>query len=69
MLMNKRIGVAWLLLLNPLSARAFFWAFFLYRKFDFVTQFLRNGSTKIQSFVYHFVENFKLLHENVKVFS
>ena len=26
-----------------------------YRKFDFVTQFLRNGSTKIQSFGYHFV--------------
>ena len=56
--------------INPLSARAFFWAFFLkYRKFDFVTQFLRNGSTKIQSFVYHFVENFKLLHEKVKMFS
>ena len=27
-----------------------------------------NGSTKIQSFVYHFVENFKLLHENVNFF-
>ena len=56
--------------LNPLRARAFFWAlFFNYRKFDFVTQFLRNESTKIQSFVYHFVENFKLLHENVKFLS
>ena len=50
--------------INPLSARAFFGAFFKYRKFDFVTQFLRNGSTKMQSFVYHFVENFKLLQEN-----
>ena len=29
-------------------------------------QFLRNGSTKLQGFVYHFVGNFKLLHENVK---
>ena len=39
-------------LFNPLSARAFFWAFLeKYRKFDFVTQFLRNGSTKIQGFV------------------
>ena len=56
--------------LNPLRARAFFWAlFFNYRKFNFVTQFLRNESTKIQSFVYHFVENFKFLHENVKFLS
>ena len=56
---------------NPLSARAFFLGFFkkIYQKFDFVTQFLRNGSTKTHSFVYHFVENFKLLHENVKRFS
>ena len=56
--------------INFLSARAFFLGFFFkYRKFDFVTQFLKNGSTKIQSFVYHFVENFKLLHDNVKIFS
>ena len=57
---------------NPLSNRSLFWAFFeKYRKFErnFVTQFFRNGSTKTQSFVYYFVENFKLLHENVKVFS
>ena len=48
-------------LLNPLSARAFFGLFLKkYRKFEFVTQFLRNGSTKIQSFVYHFVANFIL---------
>ena len=42
---------------NPLS-QSLFWPFFKkkYRKFDFVMQFLRTGSTKIQSFVYHFVE-------------
>ena len=52
------------------SARAFFWPFLKkYRKFDFVTQFLRTGSTKIQGFVCHFVENFKLLRENVKIVS
>ena len=56
--------------INPLSGRAFFGQFiFKYRKFDFVTQFLRNGSTKIQSLVYHFVENLKLFYENVKIFS
>ena len=55
--------------LTLLSARAFFGLLLKqYRKFDFVTQFLRNGSTKIQSFVSHFVENFKLLHENVKIY-
>ena len=43
--------------------------FFKYGKFDFVTQFLRNGSTKIQSFVYHFVEYLKLLYQNIKTFS
>ena len=31
-------------------------------------QFLGKGSTRIQSFVYHFVENIKLFHENVKFF-
>ena len=46
----------------------FFGLFFKYRKFDFATEFLRNGSTTIQSFVYQFVENFKLLYENVKIF-
>ena len=55
---------------NPLSARAFFLGFFFkHRKFDFVTQFLRNGSNKMQSFVYNFVENFKLFYENVKIFA
>ena len=50
--------------LNPLSARAFFWGFFKkYRKFDCVTQFFRNGSTKIQSFVYHFVASFILFQK------
>ena len=49
---------------STFCAKAFFLGFLKkYRKFDFVTQFLRNGSTKIQSFVYHFVENFKLLYE------
>ena len=39
------------LTLNPFSAGAFFGLFLKkYRKFDFVTQFLRNGSTKIQSY-------------------
>ena len=32
-------------------------------------QFLRNGRIELQSFVYHFVGNFKLLYENVKHFS
>ena len=51
-------------LFNPLTARAFFGLFKKkISKVDFVTQFLRTGSTKIQSFV---VENFKLLRENVK---
>ena len=49
-------------ILNPLSARAFFRPFFKkISKIWPVTQFLRNESTKIQSFVYQFVENFKLL--------
>ena len=38
-------------------------------QFNFVTHFLRNGSTKLQSFVYHFVGNFKLLLKYVKDFS
>ena len=26
-------------------------------------QFLRKGATKLESFVYHFVENLKLMHD------
>ena len=39
---------------------AFFLGFFLFRKywkFGFVMQLVMNGSTKLQSFVYYFVEN------------
>ena len=37
-----------------------------YRKFEFVTQLLSADSIKFQNFVYHFVDNLKLLHEYVK---
>ena len=40
-------------------------------KFDFITPFLRNGLIMVlQSYFnfVHFVENFKILHENVKTF-
>ena len=47
------------LYLTTLSASVFFKT--ICGIFDFVTQFLWNGSNK--SFVYHFVENFKLFHE------
>ena len=50
--------------------RGFFGLFFKkYQKFDFVTQFLRNGSTKLQSFVYHFVANFILFQKILRDFS
>ena len=45
--------------LNTLSARTFF--FFL--NIENLTLLRRNGSTESQPFVYHFVGNFKLLHE------
>ena len=32
----------------------------------FVTKFLRSGSTKLQSYVYHFRGKLKLLHDNFK---
>ena len=55
--------------LNPLSTGAFLASLFLNIENLTLTQFLRNGSTKLQSFVYHFVGNFKLLHDNVKQIS
>ena len=55
-------------LFNPLSEPFLGLFFKKYRKFDFVTQFLRNGSTKIQSFVYHFVANFILFQKTRDVF-
>ena len=52
---------------NPFSAGAFFWPLFKTISKIWLTQFLRNGSTKMQSFVYNFVynfvENFYLLHD------
>ena len=48
---KNRPGVPmFFLYVNPLSSRAFFGRF--YWIFEFVTEFLRNGSTELQSFVY-----------------
>ena len=48
--------------INPLSARPLSTVIFLknYSKFDFVTHF-SGITTELQSFVYHFVGNIKLL--------
>ena len=52
------------------TGAAFFGLFFRkYWKFDFVNlKFVRNGSTELQSFVYHFVGNFKLFYKTIKIF-
>ena len=62
--MQRLIGVS---SINPLSYQTLFSvvSFQKYLKLDFVTQFLRNGSTELQIFVYKFLGNFKL-HENVR---
>ena len=60
------LSINFKIILTLSTLEPFFYLFFKYRKFDIVTQFLRNGSTELQSVVYHFVRNFNLLHENVK---
>ena len=50
------------IVINSLSIRAFFVIFYI----NFVTQILRNESTVLQSFVYNFVGDFKLVRENVE---